>query len=150
MIETKVWPEGPYKWVYPYSKWNVWRWFGNVEGVDPTYYPDMPEWQRQVWWWLRNPMFNFFRFIVGVEDHVITVTGTAPVFTATTMEYDPPRSGFTWSVIRTDGWPPLPYGSYSSKYVVFYIGWVPSGGRLSLKTNFDFNAMYMGLRAAIG
>jgi len=135
-IETKTWPEnGAAPPVYPYSKWNVFQWFGNIEGIDPSYHLDWPQWRRAFTWYvIRNPMFNFCRFVVGVEDRVIVVTGQEPVFTTFATECVPPRTGIKWSVIRTKGLPPLPFISYSNpKYGTYYIGWMPSGGRLTIE-----------------
>ena len=143
VIETKVWPEdGSAPTPYPYSKWNVIRWFGNVEGMPDWYEPAWPYWRRYfIWNFIRNPMFNFFRYIVGIEDRRILVRGPAPVFATTWTDIDPTASGWKWSVIRTTGWMgaagclSLPFISYESPTPgwVFYIGWLPSGGRLGIK-----------------
>lgn len=133
MIETKPWPKA--QTVAWYKKIDPLWWLGNVEGLDPTYEPTWPMWQRQAFWFFRNFGFNFFRFVVGFEDQDIVVTGPAPVFTTFWNEVSPPSTGFKWSVI----WAiplPAPFVSYSGKHVVWYVGWLPSGGRLGAKFNF--------------
>lgn len=153
MIETKTYPEdGREPPVYPYSKWNVLQWFGNVEGIDPSYQPTWPEWKRAIYWWFRNPFFNFKRFVIGTEDRIITVTGDAPVFTTVALEYQPTATGWKRVTIEVDGWK-LPFRSYTGeiitydktpsffrfkegKQLVWYAGWVPSGGRFDFKLNF--------------
>lgn len=79
-------------------------------------------------------MYNFFRFVVGVEDKDLMVTGPAPVFTPVWYEANPPAKGWKWAVIRT-GWRMLPFVSYTGSHVLWYLGWVPSGGRLGAKFN---------------
>jgi hypothetical protein len=119
-----------------YKKINPIWWFGNVEGIDPTYHTDWPQWRREfVWYVIRNPLFNFFRFVVGVEDRDLIVTGPEPVFTPAWIECSLPSTGWKWAILRT-GWVVLPFLSYSGSRMVFYFGWVPSGRRLSLKFNF--------------
>ncbi|MGD9766596.1 MAG: hypothetical protein AB7U62_03050 [Pseudolabrys sp.] len=110
-------------------------WFGNEEGLDPGYMPAWPRWKRHVFWFFRNFMFNFFRFVIGVEDRDLIVTGPEPVFLPVWHEAQPPRAGWKWAVIRV-GWLRLPFASYSGRRVVFYLGWLPSGGRLGMKLNF--------------
>ena len=134
MIETKEWlgvPRIPWT-----RKINPIWWLGNEEGLDPKYRPDWPMWKRQFFWFFRNFAFNFFRFVVGVEDRDLMVTGPAPVFTSVWWECEPPGTitGFKWSVIRT-GFLVLPFVSYSGKRVLWYFGWLPSGGRLGAKLN---------------
>lgn len=132
MIETKPWPRAM---VVPLClKLNPIWWFGNVEGLDQNYMPAWPMWRRRLWWFFRNFMFNFFRFVVGVEDRDLMVTGPAPVFTPVWLETAPPRRGFKWSIIRT-GWLVLPFVSYTGTRVLWYVGWLPSGGRLGTKLN---------------
>lgn len=132
MIETRLWPRAA---TIPLAKkLNPIWWFGNEEGLDPDYRPDWPLWKRRIVWFFRNFMFNFFRFVVGVEDHDLIVTGPVPVFLPVWHEAQPPRTGWKWSVIRA-GWLVLPFVSYSGARVVFYVGWLPSGGRLGLKLN---------------
>ena len=137
MIETKPWPKAMS--VAWYMKLNPIWWFGNVEGLDPAYEPTWPTWKRKLFWFFRNFMFNFFRFVVGVEDQDILVTGQAPVFMPVWHDASPSQTGWKWSVIRAYalGFIPirLPFVSYSGTRVLWYLGWVPSGGRLGAKFN---------------
>lgn len=116
--------------------WKIqpWWWLGNQEGLDPNYMPQWPLWQRRVFWFFRNFAYNFFRFVVGVEDRSFYVTGDAPVFTTFWYECAVPRFGYKHSSIDLD-WIKLPFVSYSGNRVVWYAGWLPSGGRLGLKFN---------------
>lgn len=142
MIETKPWPKA--RTVAWWLKLNPIWWFGNEEGLDPSYEPAWPMWRRRLFWFFRNFAFNFFRFVVGVEDRDLVVTGPVPVFTPVWLETSPARRGFKWSIIRTgwrqwtppgEGWLWLPFVSYTGSRVLWYVGWLPSGGRLGLKLN---------------
>lgn len=132
MIETKPWAKA--QTVTLWQKLNVLWWFGNVEGIDQGYEPSWPQWKRAVFWFFRNFMFNFFRFVVGVEDRDLLVMGLAPVFVSTWHEMAPPQRGFKWAIIKT-GWLRLPFVSYSGAHLLWYLGWLPSGGRLGFKFN---------------
>lgn len=117
-------------------------WFGNAEGLDPGYRPAWPLWKQRFFWFWRNFAYNFFRYVVGVEDRPLVVIGTAPLFVTFKFEEAPPATGWKWSIIRT-GWVALPFVSFTGskvygaelKRVVWYVGWLPSGGRLGAKWN---------------
>lgn len=132
MIETQPW-KGETR-IPLTTKINPLWWFGNVEGLDPGYMPEWSLWRRKFFWFFRNFMFNFFRFVVGVEDRDLIVTGPAPVFTPVLLECIPPSTGWKWAIIRT-GWLVLPFVSYTGTRVLWFAGWVPSGGRLGAKFN---------------
>jgi hypothetical protein len=131
-VETAPWPKAQV--IDWRDKINPLWWFGNVEGMDPNYEPGWPLWQRRLFWFFRNFAYNFFRFVVGVEDRDLMVTGPAPVFTPVWLEASPPRTGWKWAIIRT-GWVALPFVSYTGNHVLWYAGWLPSGGRLGAKFN---------------
>lgn len=97
----------------------------------------MADWRRRLFWFFRNFMWNFFKYVIGIEDRHLMVTGPEPVFWPVWRAVPPEgtRFGFKWSVIRT-GWLILPFISYSGKKWLWYIGWLPSGGRLGLKINY--------------
>jgi hypothetical protein len=137
MIETKPWPKAMS--IVWYQKLNPIWWFGNIEGLDPGYEPGWPMWKRRLFWFFRNFAFNFFRFVVGFEDQDIVVTGPAPVFTPVWREVTPPSTGWKWALVWGHLFGvvpvPAPFVSYSGKHVLWFVGWVPSGGRLGAKFN---------------
>ena len=135
MIETLSWPVPPaepnvVRW---YQKINPIFWFQNDEGIDPAYMPGSAPWVRSIEWWLRNPFWNFFKYVVGVEDRHIIVTGPQPVFA--TVWSDVGSTGYKWSIIKV-GILRLPFVSYSGTHWLWYLGWLPSGGRLGVKINY--------------
>ena len=105
----------------------VW-WFLNDDEPDP------PDWQlpgkpyliRQLSWYVRNPMQNFGRYVVGVNDRDYTVVGMAPVYATNWSDVGPGRNGWKTSIIHI-GWLRLPYVSYESETVLWYAGWQWSG-----------------------
>jgi hypothetical protein len=105
----------------------VW-WFLNEDDPDP------PEWQlsgmpyiiRQLSWYVRNPLHNFSKYVLGVSDRNYTVIGTAPVYAATWSDVYPGKTGWKQSTIHL-GKLRLPYISYDGEYVLWYAGWRWSG-----------------------
>lgn len=105
----------------------VW-WFLNDDEPDP------PEWQlpgkpyiiRQLSWYLRNPLQNFGKYVVGVADRNYAVVGTPPIFATTWSDVDPDRTGWKVSTIRV-GSLRLPFVSYENEYLIWYAGWQWSG-----------------------
>lgn len=100
----------------------VW-WFQNLAEPDPPewYKPDAARWWRYVGWYLRNPLQNFGRYVVGVCDRNYLVVGTAPVLGTTTFE-EFGKPGWKWSIIRLK-WLRLPYISFENDKIIFYAGW---------------------------
>src|SRR5262245_11840247 len=96
--------------------------------------PDPPDWQlpgkpyliRQLSWYLRNPLQNFGRYVVGVYDRNYTVVGTAPVYATNWSDVHPNRTGWKTSTIHI-GWLRLPYVSYENEHMLWYAGWQWSG-----------------------
>jgi hypothetical protein len=96
--------------------------------------PDPPDWQlpgkpyliRQLSWYLRNPLQNFGRYVVGVYDRNYTVVGTAPVYATNWSDVHPDKAGWKMSTIHL-GWLRLPYVSYEDEHVLWYAGWQWSG-----------------------
>lgn len=114
-------------------KLNPLWWFANDEEPLPPadLYAGQPHWLRVLRWYLRNPLQNFGKYVVGVYDRNYTVTGDAPV--AATTWLDVPgstRTGFKRSTIWLGGWFPLPFVSYTGKRVLWYAGfqWWGMGG----------------------
>jgi hypothetical protein len=81
----------------------VW-WFLNDDEPDP------PDWQlpgkpfviRQLSWYLRNPLHNFGKYVLGVTDRNYTVVGAAPVYATTWSDVDPAKTGWKVSTIYID------------------------------------------------
>jgi hypothetical protein len=96
--------------------------------------PDPPDWQlpgkpyliRQLSWYLRNPLQNFGRYVLGVYDRNYTVIGTAPVYTTNWSDVHPGKIGWKTSTIHL-GPLRLPYVSYEDEYLLWYAGWQWSG-----------------------
>jgi hypothetical protein len=105
----------------------VW-WFLNDDEPDP------PEWQlpgkpfvlRQLSWYLRNPLHNFGKYVLGVRDRNYTVVGAAPVYATIWSDVDPAKTGWKVSTIYLDGLR-LPFVSYENDSVIWYAGWQWSG-----------------------
>ena len=92
-----------------YKKINPLWWFGNAN--DPVqdhlnFYPDKPLWIRKLKWGIRNPLHNFFFFVIGLEDR-------REIVNRTNMW---PSEGQTWNVI-------LPFISHKGKKYEWYLGW---------------------------
>lgn len=115
------------------KKWRVWWWFMNDDDPTPDdwYMPGRPQWWRIVCWYCRNPLSNFFKYVVGVKDRNFTIRGTYPVNWATMADVG--LRGWKWSVISLS-WLRLPFVSYAGKKWLFYLGWRYEGG-LGFKFN---------------
>jgi hypothetical protein len=105
----------------------VW-WFLNDDEPDP------PDWQlpgkpyiiRQLSWYVRNPLQNFGKYVLGVGDRNYAVVGTKPVYATIWSDVDPVKTGWKVSTIRVDGLR-LPFVSYENEYLIWYAGWQWSG-----------------------
>jgi len=88
----------------------------------PGMYPGRPEWQRMVLWYIRNPLQNFGKYVVGVYDRNYTVVGDAPVLATAWNDLPDGRTGFktTWLELK---YVSLPFVSYVGKRVMWYAGW---------------------------
>lgn len=115
------------------SKWRIWWWFMNDDDPTPDgwYMPGEPQWKRMLYWYCRNPMANFFQYVVGIKDRNFTIRGTYPLCWATMADIN--MTGWKWSVIRL-GWLRLPFVSYAATSWLFYLGWRYEGG-LGFKFN---------------
>lgn len=125
--------------VFPlFTKLNPIWWFGNhEEPVAPSWYhPDRtPNWWRQLSWYLRNPLQNFSRYVVGVNDRNYWIYGSHPVDATTVTDAYPDRYGWKWSVIHI-GIFLLPFVSFENRYIKAYFGWQHwgfFGGKFNLK-----------------
>ena len=103
----------------------IW-WFLNDDEPDP------PDWQlrgkpfiiRQLSWYLRNPLHNFGKYVLGVTDRNYTVV--TPVYAISWSDVDPAKTGWKVSTIYIDGLR-LPFVSYENDSVIWYAGWQWSG-----------------------
>ena len=105
-----------------YKKINPIWWFGNDE-CKPT---------DSFWYcYLRNPLQNLRKYVLGVADRTRTITGPAPA--GLNLWLDDPSLGKTgWKWAITMGF--LPYISYSgANGYAFYLGWLPNDGRLGYR-----------------
>ena len=103
---------------YPlYKKINPLWWFGNandpVDGIGDdgkpnhaTFYLANPLWIRQLMWGLRNPLHNFFFFVIGLEDRP-DVVNCGSMW---------PKEGQKWNII-------LPFIARRGTKKEWYIGW---------------------------
>lgn len=94
----------------------------------PEYLAGYPYWLRVAGWYLRNPLQNFGKYVMGVHDRNYTVYGTAPVMWITAWNdlpdwtFENGRRGWKFSMIHI-GWLRLPFVSYVGKKVMWYFGW---------------------------
>ena len=98
---------------YPwYKKINPLWWFGNandpINGPEdhPKFHPTKPTWIRKILWAIRNPLHNFFFFVIGLADQ-------PEIVNAGSMW---PKDGQRWNIV-------LPYICYKGKKKEFYLGW---------------------------
>src|SRR5215217_6698573 len=109
----------------------IW-WFMNSaeQTVDeaPWYLPNLPYWQRWLYWGIRNPLQNLRAFVLGVSDKNYSVIGRAPVMCVQRDDLLPPETGFQWCMLHAgDLRLPRFFVSYSGERVVWYFGYQPSG-----------------------
>lgn len=106
-----------------YKKINPIWWFLNDEEPTPPadYKPASAQWWRMISWYLRNPLQNFGKYVVGVYDRNYTVVGTAPVTVTAWNDLPGNITGWKWSVIKI-GWLRLPFVSYVGTHVMWYVG----------------------------
>jgi hypothetical protein len=83
---------------------------------------------------------NFVGFVIGVEDRNYSVTGSAPVLLTTGRDSVPPIIGWRWAILSV-GRLRLPYVSYWSGRLEFYLGWRPASGGFGLKLVFPSGAV---------
>jgi hypothetical protein len=104
--------------IYPLSKkLNPLWWFGNDEAKSTDSFTYL---------YLRNPLANFRRFVIGVGDRDHFVSGVRPALT--NVPSDVGVSGIRWSVIWLGFVPALPFVSWSILgQWDFYLGWLPWG-----------------------
>jgi hypothetical protein len=107
---------------YPwYKKINPCFWFGNSDDPVNTpkhanFHPNKPLWVRKLLWGLRNPLHNFFSFVIGLKDQP-GVVSPGSIWS---------KSGQKWNIV-------LPFISRRGKKYEWYVGW-----REGLKFGFAF------------
>ena len=112
-----------------YKKINPLWWFGTDEPIESWYHPEWPQWRRYfIWNFIRNPLQNMSKYVIGVEDRNFTAYGRYPVLTVQRDDLMPPQLGWQWCVLLgAEVWVPLPFVSYSGSWIVWYLGWQPTG-----------------------
>lgn len=122
-INPVWWLHGPDGWEVP-----------DINNGQP-YLPNVKNiWLRRFYWFgLRNPLMNFVGFVIGAEDRNYTVTGTAPVLKTTGRDCIPQQVGWRFAVLRINALVWLPYASYWSGKIEFYVGWRPASGGVGIK-----------------
>jgi hypothetical protein len=124
---TKI---NPLWWLVGPDGWNV----PDINNGQP-YLPEVKNvWLRRFYWFiLRNPLMNFHGFVLGIEDHNYTVTGSYPVLKTTGKDCVPIQEGWRWAILKY-GWMRYPFVSYYKIGVIeFYFGWRPHSGGFGLK-----------------
>lgn len=103
----------------------LWWFYNSDEPIPPAWYePGKSQWLRVFYWYCRNPLYNFGKYVIGCKDINYTVTGTSPVLV--NLMADIGQTGWKHSFIWLYGFIPLPFVSYSGDFV-FYAGWMPKG-----------------------
>ena len=105
----------------------AWRIFGNADDPGPChwFWPGKKKWLRRAWWiFVRNPMHNFFWYVIGFthKDRIVWGRNPQVVF----------LEGFNWHWGGPiDSWIRVPFISfqYTFEKRVFqmYIGWRYAG-----------------------
>ncbi|MEO7297049.1 MAG: hypothetical protein ABI042_00580 [Verrucomicrobiota bacterium] len=113
----------------PLQKFNPLFWIGNVDDPVP------PEWYRpenrarNMLWGFRNPMHNFFFYVVGIADKEFEVVGRFP------GKVSGPEGGWNWTVCKYKCLR-LPFVSYKRGNFNFYLGW-RNRGNFGVKLNYS-------------
>ena len=115
-------------------KLNLFWWFMN------DFEPTPPDWYRRtqplrtLFWYLRNPLQNAGRYVLGVADRNYTVTGMWPVLETvwedvrwSDFPHFAPRHGWKRATLKLENGRSLPWISYSTPRWLAYWGWQPNG-----------------------
>lgn len=119
-----------------HKKLNPIWWFLNDDDPHPPekYKPTSPKWWRYAYWYWRNPLHNFFWYVVGIHDR----DNSEVVVWRIPDHLHNPNGGWNWSVIKC-GRLFYPFISYKGKRLEkFYLGWRPERGAFGFKLNFHF------------
>jgi hypothetical protein len=102
------------------------RWFTKL---NPNWWwqdETMPVGMDRCWWARRNWLQNLFAFVIGVQDHDHTFSGSA----TSDGIFAPAPGRWNFGVVRLVGcwsWIPLPLISYRDNHRELYAGWRPYG-----------------------
>lgn len=110
------------------QKLNPVFWFGNLDDPEPPAWYARDDAARGRKWYRRNGLHNFTFYVIGIADREFEQTGRFP---GTVFH---PHGGWNWTVCRYR-WLRLPFISYKSPRVVFYVGW-RERGNFGVKLNF--------------
>ncbi|MEO6035697.1 MAG: hypothetical protein ABIQ35_10620 [Verrucomicrobiota bacterium] len=111
------------------QKFNPVFWLGNMDDpVPPDWYRPKNK-MRKVLWNLRNPLHNFFFYVIGIADKEFEIVGRVP------GRISKPGGGWNWTVCKYK-WLRLPLISYTRGSFNFYLGW-RNRGNLGMKLNFS-------------
>ena len=115
-----------------WKKFNPIWWFMNDKDPHPPdkYKPDSLRWWRYLCWYWRNPLHNFFWYVVGIHDHI---DQEVIIWRFNNVLFSP-IGGWNWSVIRSGKWGYYPFISYCKGSFEFYIGWRPRKGDFGIST----------------
>ncbi len=111
------------------EKLNPLFWFGNIDDpIPPDWYrPDNR--MRTALWHFRNPMHNFFFYVIGIADKEFEIVGRYP------GRISNPDGGWNWTVCKYK-WLRLPFISYKRGNFNFYFGW-RNRGNFGIKFNYS-------------
>ena len=110
-------------------EWFKWIWLNDDEPIPPDgYLPDSK--YRIFWWHLRNPLHNFFHYVVGIRGQEYRIEGECTPTSWGTCEYEkwgPDGVGWHYLELITPEGKKYPFVSHRSKRIEWYIGWGPKG-----------------------
>lgn len=111
------------------QKFNPIFWFGNLDDpVPPDWYRSENR-MRKVLWNFRNPLHNFFFYVIGIADKEFEIVGRVP------GRISNPEGGWNWTVCKYK-WLRLPFVSYKRGGFNFYLGW-RNRGNFGMKFNYS-------------
>jgi hypothetical protein len=115
--------------IKPGQKWKPKFWFGNQDDPLPPddYRPN--DKHRVSKWYYRNPTHNLNYYVIGVADKTFRRWGRYP------RDVFSPKDHWNWTVTKYKWWR-LPFISFKSKSLCFYLGWRERGnfgGKLSFR-----------------
>ena len=111
------------------QKLNPLFWFGNMDDpVPPNRYRPSNRF-RKFLWSCRNPLHNFFFYVVGIADKEFEIVGRVP------GRISNPDGGWNWTVCKYKRLR-LPLVAYKQGGFNFYLGW-RNHGNLGMKLTYS-------------